>query len=102
MSVLGSMLLWAGWYGFNTTGAVHVGDEVWGSIVGRVGINTTLAPVSAAAVVCIVSWYHKRFINVSATVSHREIERHRESVCVRVWERKMCACESLCMCVCVW
>jgi ammonia channel protein AmtB len=70
------MLLWTGWYGFNTTGAVHVGDEEWGSIVARVGVNTTLAPAMSAVVVCTVSWYHKRFVNVPATV------RESQRVCV--------------------
>ena len=86
MNVLGSMLLWTGWYGFNTTGAVHVGDEDWGSIVARVGVNTTLAPATAAVVVCYVSWYHKRFVNVPATV------RESQRVCVRERENDACVC----------
>ena len=56
-NVIGSLLLWTGWYGFNTTGAVHVGDEEWGAVVARIGVNTTLAPATAALVVVIVSWY---------------------------------------------
>lgn len=45
---LGTFLLWIGWYGFNCGSVVLVYGK--GTVIGRVAINTTLAPASASLV----------------------------------------------------
>ena len=50
---IGVFVLWFGWYGFNAGSTLGFGDPV---AIGRIAINTTLAPSIGALVAMAVAW----------------------------------------------
>ncbi len=53
LASLGVFILWFGWFGFNAGSALGMGDP---ALVGRVAINTTLAPAISTVTVMVTSW----------------------------------------------
>lgn len=51
MAALGTFILWFGWYGFNS-GSTLVGDPS----IGRIAVNTTLAPAAGALAAMFAMW----------------------------------------------
>lgn len=51
LATLGTFILWFGWYGFNP-GSSLSGD----AIIGRIAVNTTIAPCSGALAAMLVMW----------------------------------------------
>jgi len=51
LATLGTFILWFGWYGFNP-GSSLAGD----TIIGRIAVNTTIAPCSGAIAAMAVMW----------------------------------------------
>jgi Amt family ammonium transporter len=54
LAALGTFILWFGWYGFNP-GSTLVGD----SNIGRIAVNTTLAPAAGAIMGMFAMWLHQ-------------------------------------------
>jgi Amt family ammonium transporter len=54
LAALGTFILWFGWYGFNP-GSTLVGD----SNIGRIAVNTTLAPAAGALMGMFAMWLHQ-------------------------------------------
>ncbi len=54
MAALGTFILWFGWYGFNA-GSTLVAD----ANIGRIAVNTTIAPAVGAVVGMLVMWLHQ-------------------------------------------
>lgn len=52
-TTLGVMLLWVGWFGFNASSTIAVGD---GSFFGFVAINTQLAAAAGAIAALLIAW----------------------------------------------
>jgi Amt family ammonium transporter len=52
--VLGTMLLWFGWYGFNPGSVLHITTVGYAEIVGRAAVTTTLSG-AACAMTCLVT-----------------------------------------------
>jgi len=64
MAALGTFILWFGWYGFNP-GSTLVGDPN----IGRIAVNTTLAPAAGALVGMLVMWLHQGRPDVAMTMN---------------------------------
>lgn len=64
MLVLGGLLLWTGWYGFNLSAVVKAtaasGLGARENVMSRIIINTTLAPAFASTFVLSLSWCARR------------------------------------------
>lgn len=61
--ILGTLILWMGWFGFNTCSGGLLDDENASVIAGRVIINTILCPSSAALMTLLLTCYdHKKKI----------------------------------------
>ena len=56
LASLGVFILWFGWFGFNASSTLSVGD---GSLIGRIAINTNLAAAMGGIVAMATVW--KRF-----------------------------------------
>mgnify|MGYP001409758358 CR=1 FL=1 len=54
LATLGTFILWFGWYGFNA-GSTLVGD----ANIGRIAVNTTLAPAAGALMGMFAMWLHQ-------------------------------------------
>lgn len=54
MAALGTLILWFGWYGFNP-GSTLAGD----ASIGRIAVNTTLAPAAGALMGMFAIWLHQ-------------------------------------------
>ncbi|MCO4764321.1 MAG: ammonium transporter [Myxococcales bacterium] len=54
LATLGVFILWVGWYGFNAGSTLSMSDP---ETVGRVAINTTLAPAGGAMSAMIIAWF---------------------------------------------
>ncbi|CAG7644472.1 Ammonium transporter [Paenibacillus solanacearum] len=52
-TTLGVMLLWVGWFGFNASSTITVGD---GSFFGFVAINTQLGAAAGAVAALLIAW----------------------------------------------
>eukprot|EP00667_Euglena_gracilis_P007636 EG_transcript_7721 len=65
-SVMGTMVLWIGWYGFNcgSDGGI-VGKS---DVVGLVAVNTTLAPMMGAIFASAVSYFQYRLFKVDVVL----------------------------------
>ncbi len=64
MACLGTFILWFGWYGFNP-GSTLIGD---GSI-GRIAVNTTIAPAAGAIAGMFGVWVHQGRPDLSMTLN---------------------------------
>jgi Amt family ammonium transporter len=53
LAVLGTFILWFGWYGFNAGSTLGMGDP---GAVARIAMNTTLAPAVATGAAMATSW----------------------------------------------
>ncbi len=53
LASLGVLILWFGWFGFNTGSALRVGN---GSLIARIAINTNLSAAAGAIVAMAVVW----------------------------------------------
>jgi Amt family ammonium transporter len=51
--MVGVFILWFGWYGFNAGSTLGMGDP---ELVGRVAMNTTLAPAAGAIAAMVIAW----------------------------------------------
>jgi Amt family ammonium transporter len=51
LATLGTFILWFGWYGFNPGSTLTAGAEI-----GRIAVNTTIAPCSGAIIAMLVMW----------------------------------------------
>jgi len=56
LASLGVFILWFGWFGFNASSTLSVGD---GSLIGRIAINTNIAAAVGGIVAMVTVW--KRF-----------------------------------------
>jgi ammonium transporter, Amt family len=54
LAALGTFILWFGWYGFNP-GSTLIGDPN----IGRIAVNTTLAPAAGALMGMLAMWLHQ-------------------------------------------
>mmetsp|Transcript_9217 Transcript_9217/g.13064 ORF Transcript_9217/g.13064 Transcript_9217/m.13064 type:complete len:543 (-) Transcript_9217:96-1724(-) len=57
LQVLGSFILWFGWYGFNTGSAQSISTENQSIIVALTAVNTTLAAASGGVVALSLNYY---------------------------------------------
>jgi Amt family ammonium transporter len=57
--VLGTVLLWFGWYGFNPASALSIDTPAAATIVGRAAVTTTLAG-SAGGIACLVNGFRRK------------------------------------------
>ncbi len=64
LSVLGAMLLWFGWLGFNGGSTLALNDQV-----PKIIVNTVLAGAAGAIVAAILSWRRQRLPDVGATLN---------------------------------
>jgi Amt family ammonium transporter len=48
--MLGTFILWFGWYGFNAGSSIEIGSEIRPAVIARTVVNTTLAGASAGIV----------------------------------------------------
>jgi Amt family ammonium transporter len=51
--MIGVFILWFGWYGFNAGSTLGMGDP---GVVGRIAMNTTLAPAVGAIAAMVTAW----------------------------------------------
>ncbi len=54
LAALGTFILWFGWYGFNA-GSTLTAD----ASIGRIAVNTTIAPAAGAVVGMLAMWLHQ-------------------------------------------
>ena len=59
MSVLGVLLIWLGWYGFNGGSALQLTEQV-----PKILLNTTLAASWGGLAATICHYWHKRFVDI--------------------------------------
>jgi Amt family ammonium transporter len=64
LATLGVFVLWFGWYGFNAGSTLGMGDPV---SIGRIAINTTLAPAAGSVAAMAFAW--KRFGRPDLTIA---------------------------------
>ncbi len=64
MAALGTFILWFGWYGFNA-GSTLVGDGQ----IGRIAVNTTLAPAAGAIMGMLAMWLHQGRPDLAMTLN---------------------------------
>lgn len=64
LAALGTFILWFGWYGFNA-GSTLVGD----ASIGRIAVNTTLAPSAGAITAMICVWITQGKPDLSLTLN---------------------------------
>jgi Amt family ammonium transporter len=50
LQMLGTFILWFGWYGFNAGSAIELGAEIRPAVIARTVVNTTLAGASSGIV----------------------------------------------------
>ncbi len=50
---IGVFILWFGWYGFNAGSTLGMGEP---AVVGRIAMNTTLAPAAGAIAAMVAAW----------------------------------------------
>jgi Amt family ammonium transporter len=50
---IGVFILWFGWYGFNAGSTLGMGEP---NVVGRIAMNTTLAPAAGAIAAMVAAW----------------------------------------------
>jgi len=54
--VLGTFILWFGWYGFNCGSTLELPDRATGQLAAMVAMNTTIAPATAGLVVFLLRY----------------------------------------------
>lgn len=64
LATLGTFILWFGWYGFNA-GSTLVGDPA----IGRIAVNTTLAPAAGALSAMVAVWITQGRPDLGATLN---------------------------------
>lgn len=64
LAALGTFILWFGWYGFNS-GSTLVGDVS----IGRIAVNTTLAPAAGALMGMFAMWLHQGRPDMAMTMN---------------------------------
>jgi len=64
LAALGTFILWFGWYGFNS-GSTLVGD----ASIGRIAVNTTLAPAAGALMGMFAMWLHQGRPDLAMTLN---------------------------------
>jgi len=57
LQVLGSFILWFGWYGFNVGSTRHISSELDGKIAALAGVNTTLAAAAGGVASLVVNLF---------------------------------------------
>ncbi len=63
-AALGTFILWFGWYGFNP-GSTLVGDPN----IGRIAVNTTIAPAAGALMGMLAMWLHQGKPDLAMTLN---------------------------------
>ena len=58
--VLGTFLLWFGWYGFNPGSVLKVHNDAYASQVGRVAVVTTVGAGAGAVAAALLSFWRTR------------------------------------------
>src|SRR5258708_23674051 len=66
IAVIGGLILWFGWYGFNPCSTLSIMDNVG---VGRVATNTTLAACTGGIAGIFVMYFQTRKWDAGATVN---------------------------------
>ncbi len=64
LAALGTFILWFGWYGFNA-GSTLIGDGA----IGRIAVNTTLAPAAGALAAMVAVWITQGRPDLGATLN---------------------------------
>jgi Amt family ammonium transporter len=64
LATLGTFILWFGWYGFNA-GSTLTGDHN----IGRIAVNTTLAPAAGAIMGMLAMWLHQGRPDLTMTLN---------------------------------
>lgn len=64
LATLGTFILWFGWYGFNA-GSTLVGDVS----IGRIAVNTTIAPAAGAIMGMLAMWLHQGRPDLAMTLN---------------------------------
>lgn len=64
LAALGTFILWFGWYGFNP-GSTLVGD----ASIGRIAVNTTIAPAAGAIMGMFAMWLHQGRPDIAMTLN---------------------------------
>lgn len=64
LSVLGAMLIWFGWFGFNGGSTLALNEQVAGIIV-----NTVLASVAGMVTALVIGWYFRGIANVESLIN---------------------------------
>ncbi len=64
LAALGTFVLWFGWYGFNA-GSTLLAD----ASIGRIAVNTTIAPAAGAVAGMLAMWLHQGRPDLSMTLN---------------------------------
>ncbi len=63
--VLGAMLLWIGWFGFNGGSAFNISSKESADLVGLIIVNTNTAGLAGAIVAAIIVWFDYKKLDVT-------------------------------------
>ena len=66
IAVIGSLILWFGWYGFNPSSTLSIMDN---SGVGRVATNTTLAACTGGLAAIFIMWFQTKKWDTTAIIN---------------------------------
>lgn len=63
--VLGAMLLWIGWFGFNGGSAFNISSKESADLVGLIIVNTNTAGLAGAIVAALIVWFDYKKLDVT-------------------------------------
>ncbi|GLC74174.1 hypothetical protein PLESTF_001470100 [Pleodorina starrii] len=65
--LMGTLLLWFGWYGFNPGSRLEIADDISSTVVGRTAVTTTLSACSGALTSLLISYSRHKVWDLLST-----------------------------------